>query len=122
MTTESGGEGLKTYDTEINGVSTTLRLSDRDARARGLLKGGDPAEGDPAGEAQAVELKPYKVERNGIETTVQLSDADAEKQGLKAAPKSKQATAPANKAKTASDKRAAVSSKSFGQAGSKDNA
>lgn len=29
--------GLKSYTTEVNGVETTLRLSDADAKARGLV-------------------------------------------------------------------------------------
>lgn len=62
------------------------------------------------------ELKSYETEVNGIATTLRLTDADAERRGLKAsAPKQKQKAAPANKAATVSDKRAAVTSKSFGQ-------
>jgi hypothetical protein len=30
--------GLKSYDVDVNGFKTSLRLSDADAKARGLLK------------------------------------------------------------------------------------
>lgn len=33
---------LKTYDVEINGYATTLRLSEADAKARGLVKSEAP--------------------------------------------------------------------------------
>ncbi|UXE04982.1 hypothetical protein SEA_LTON_7 [Gordonia phage Lton] len=34
--------GTKNYDVVINGVATTLKLSDADAKARGLLKAEEP--------------------------------------------------------------------------------
>lgn len=34
--------GTKEYDVVINGVATTLKLSDEDAKARGLLKSEAP--------------------------------------------------------------------------------
>lgn len=34
--------GTKNYDVVINGVETTLKLSDADAKARGLLKAEEP--------------------------------------------------------------------------------
>lgn len=33
---------LKTYDVEINGYTTSLRLSEADAKARGLVKAEEP--------------------------------------------------------------------------------
>jgi hypothetical protein len=41
---ESGGPAVKKYDVEVNGVTTTLKLSDADAKARGLLKTAAKAE------------------------------------------------------------------------------
>jgi hypothetical protein len=35
-TVKQGGPGVKTYNVEINGVPTTLLLSDEDAKERGL--------------------------------------------------------------------------------------
>lgn len=53
-------------------------------------------------------LKPYKVKTpEGYETTLLLSDEDAKAQGLlKAKPEAKQAAKPANKARTAKNKKA----------------
>jgi hypothetical protein len=39
----------KRYDVEINGRTTTLRLSDEDAKARGLLGGKKAAEPEGVG-------------------------------------------------------------------------
>lgn len=56
-------------------------------------------------------MKKYDVEINGVRTTLQLSDADAKARGLKAADevKSKEAKAPANKARSAENKGSAGS-------------
>lgn len=52
-------------------------------------------------------LKPYKVTVYGHETTLLLSDEDAKAQGLlKAKPETKQAVKPANKSRTAKNKKA----------------
>ena len=50
-----GGPGVKRYDTEINGVPTTLLLSDEDAKARGLLA--EAKKAAPAKKARAVPNK-----------------------------------------------------------------
>lgn len=44
-------DDLKNYDVEINGIMTTLRLSDADAKAQGLLvdKPKGDAKAEPAG-------------------------------------------------------------------------
>ena len=57
-----GGPGVKRYDTEINGVPTTLLLSDEDAKARGLLqaeakKAAPVKKAAPAKKARAVPNK-----------------------------------------------------------------
>ena len=51
-------------------------------------------------------MKTYEVEINGVATTLQLSDEDAKARGLKASDeeKTKEAKAPANKARTAANK------------------
>ena len=67
-------------------------------------------------------MKEYTIQLPTGETTVQLSDEDAEKLGVKptepkkkAEPKAEsKAAKPANKARTAADKRADAVSKSFG--------
>ena len=41
--------GLKSYTTEVNGIQTTLRLSDADAKTRGLTA--DKTEDAPAEKA-----------------------------------------------------------------------
>lgn len=55
-------------------------------------------------------LKPYKVTVYGHETTLLLSDADAKAQGLLKEPakkaETKQAAKPANKSRTAKNKKA----------------
>jgi hypothetical protein len=50
----AGVAGLKKYDVEVNGVKTSVRLSEADAKTRGLLK---PAPAKPAADADAAETK-----------------------------------------------------------------
>jgi hypothetical protein len=49
---EAGVPGLKTYEVAVNGVKTSLRLSDADAKSRGLFKKppAKPAATKPAAE------------------------------------------------------------------------
>ena len=71
--------GLKNYDVTINGLQTTLRLSDEDARAQGLTPRDESApKGEPSQPAKKTAAKKAAAK--------------------KAAPK------PANKARTAEDK------------------
>lgn len=46
-----GGPAVKEYDVEINGVTTTLQLNDRDAEARGLKKPATKEKEAPANKA-----------------------------------------------------------------------
>lgn len=46
--TEEDRMALKEYDVEINGVATTLQLSDEDARARGLTAKPESKAAEPA--------------------------------------------------------------------------
>jgi hypothetical protein len=50
---EQGGPAVKEYDVEINGVTTTLQLSDRDAEARGLKKPATTKEKQPPANKEA---------------------------------------------------------------------
>jgi len=129
---DNGGEELKDYEVEINGIATTLRLTEADALRRGLRKPRKGEEVDeeavPVADGPPVELQEYTVEgENGIEATVKLTAEDAEARGLKAAPKSKQ-KAPANKAATPENKAAEpskrdqIAAQSFGQTKPKGNA
>jgi hypothetical protein len=130
---ENGGEELKDYEVEINGIATTLRLTDADALRRGLRKPRKGEEVDeeavPVADGPPVELKEYTIEtESGIEATVALTDADAEARGLKDTPKSKQKAAPANKAAAPENKAAEpskrdqIAAQSFGQAKPKGDA
>lgn len=79
---------LKRYDVEINGVQTTLQLSDEDAEAQGLTgKGKEAPGGDEESEDKDEESK---------------DDAPKDKESKAAGKSTKQAAAPANKG--ASDK------------------
>lgn len=49
-------------------------------------------------------VKRYDVEINGVQTTLLLNDADAKARGLLKESESKQAKAPANKSRSASNK------------------
>jgi hypothetical protein len=50
-------------------------------------------------------LKPYDVVINGHKTTLLLSDEHAQREGLFKAPEAKKAASPANKARTAANKK-----------------
>lgn len=50
-------------------------------------------------------LKPYKVTVNGYETTLLLSEEDAKRQGLVTDKSEKKAPEPANKARSAKNKK-----------------
>jgi hypothetical protein len=47
------GGPVKRYDVEINGVKTTLQLTDEDAKSRGLTKSSDDAKPEEAKQAKA---------------------------------------------------------------------
>lgn len=105
----NSADELESYTAVINGIETTLRLTKRDAQARGLIEGGEELE-EP-GDTGPVELKPYTVEENGISTVLNLSDDDARRRGLLDEKK------PAAKAKTPANKQAPSPQNKGGAAG-----
>lgn len=74
VSSANGGELLKAYDVEINGHKTTVKLTDSDARRRGLLT--EDTESD-----EVVELRAQVAE---LEAKLAQKDADAEAAKAKA--------------------------------------
>lgn len=104
--TANGGELLKPYDVEISGHKTTVKLTDADARRRGLLD--EKAEDDAAELRQQVaELKAKLAEtetkeRDAVEAKekaeTELAEAKTETEAHKAkSAANKQAPTPQNK-------------------------
>lgn len=73
VTTPQKGPAVETYEVEINGVKTTLKLSDEDARARGLKPA---AEAKPATAAKS-ESKARKPANKARTAANKQSEGDA---------------------------------------------
>lgn len=121
----------KEYDVEVNGVRTTLRLADADAKARGLIKGTE-AVVDPAAPVSAVRQSvsdedpnlpnvgttqttdPYASagavgDRSGSVGEIAAADEVGPDGGTATPGDGEKASRPANKARTAANKGAAGS-------------
>lgn len=61
--------GLKSYTTEVNGVSTTLRLSDADAKARGLTADKTAADAGKTEDAPAQKAAPAPANKSRTAAT-----------------------------------------------------
>ncbi|MGE2714200.1 hypothetical protein ACQI4L_09095 [Mycolicibacterium litorale] len=122
VSSANGGELLKSYDVEINGHKTTVKLTDTDARRRGLLD-------DAAGAEEVVELRARVAELEGqlseavtaaeekvraaveaqerAEAKAEAAQAKVDAANAKsAAPANKQAPAPQNKGGSAAGEKA----------------
>lgn len=77
VSSANGGELLKSYDVEINGHKTTVKLTDSDARRRGLLT--EDAESDEvvALRAQVAELEAKLAEKDAAAKAKAKADAEA---------------------------------------------
>jgi hypothetical protein len=61
--------GLKSYTTEVNGIQTTLRLSDADAKTRGLTADKPAAAADIPEDAPAQKAAPAPANKSRTAAT-----------------------------------------------------
>lgn len=108
VSSANGGELLKPYDVEINGHKTTVKLTDADARRRGLLEVDEgPSEEVAALQGEVDELKALLAESKEREVAAVNNMEAAQAKAAKAAADAKEAAPAANKQAPAPQNKAA---------------
>jgi hypothetical protein len=96
---------LKEYQAVVNGTETTLRLTDEDAKARGLSGGKKLSEGSGPDKYDAPDPNDAAAEAAKVDAEAKAAAAaDAKAKADAEAAAAKEAEAAANKARTAANK------------------